>query len=108
MPPAVLPRVTKKIFFAKAEIVSGGTVSLDNRNPSGIKNIFATQCSKPMATKAEVGINTAINFPAISCAPTEPHRARQTNQLHSTPRKNIFPADSDTFAAAIEIALSAE
>src|ERR1700686_974557 len=53
--------------------------------PAGIANMFTTQCSKPMATKAMIGNHAATILPITereTSASTEP---RLTIQLHRRP-----------------------
>ena len=53
----------------------------------GKKNMLATECSRPTATKAEMGKMMARIFPATSRAAMASHTARQTRMLHKIPRK---------------------
>jgi hypothetical protein len=52
---------------------------------TGTANMFTTQCSKPMATKAMNGIQAARDLP-VTERDTSPITVRsETFQLHSTP-----------------------
>src|SRR5215213_5281933 len=52
----------------------------------GIRYMFATECSKPAATKAETGKRTASTLSPVLRAPIESQTARQTSTLQRTPR----------------------
>ena len=54
-----------------------------------LPTIFATQCSRPIATKAEMPLRQAMNFPPIVCAAVACHTARQTN-LHQVKLERHF------------------
>jgi len=50
-----------------------------------MKNMLATLCSKPIATKAEMGKIIASILPVVSLAEFASQTARQTSQLQSMP-----------------------
>jgi hypothetical protein len=49
-------------------------------------NMLATECSRPMATKAEIGNQMATILPGRSLAIEAIHTAMHTSQLHRMPR----------------------
>jgi hypothetical protein len=53
--------------------------------PTGMKYMFATLCSNPAATKAEMGGMIARIFPAVVRAEKVIQTARQTRMLHMIP-----------------------
>ena len=53
--------------------------------PQGIMNMFATQCSSPIVTKAEIGNQTPIALPPKVLAALACQTAMHTSQLHSMP-----------------------
>jgi hypothetical protein len=62
--------------------------------PRGMKNMFATLCSRPMATNALIGSHTASALPGRLAADAACHTAMQTSQLASTPRTNACVRDA--------------
>ena len=72
--------------------------------PCGIKNMFATLCSKPSATNMVMGQKIAKIFPATDVVAIVPQTARHTSQLHNTPLVNAATNGSDAFAVAIPTA----
>ncbi len=71
-----------------------------------IKYMFATECSKPDATKAIMGKKIAHILPVISVAAILSHTARTTSQLHKIPRTKACPKGSPIFPAAMERVLA--
>mmetsp|Transcript_42509 Transcript_42509/g.165921 ORF Transcript_42509/g.165921 Transcript_42509/m.165921 type:complete len:95 (-) Transcript_42509:676-960(-) len=65
-PPTMLPRVTGSKFPRKNDCQLTPAPSMI---PKGIMNMFATECSNFMATKAEIGNQIAIILPPRSLAP---------------------------------------
>ena len=82
-PDSVFPMVTGIKLFTKNSCVVTLAPKL---MPHGIMNMLATQCSNPMATKADMGSHTAMAFPPRVLAALACHTAMQTSQLHSMPR----------------------
>ena len=72
--------------------------------PCGIKNMFATLCSKPSVTNIVIGQKMARIFPATDVVAIVPHTARHTSQLHNTPLANAALNGKDALAVAIPIA----
>jgi len=72
--------------------------------PCGIKNMFATLCSKPSVTNIVIGQKMASIFPATDVVAIVPHTARHTSQLHNTPLANAALNGKDALAVAIPIA----
>src|SRR4051794_39227129 len=101
-PPTILPRVTGIRLRPKAGHVSEASAapcvpSVDQNscgancftnNPNDTKYMLAIECSKPAATKAEIGSSTTTTLSVVVRAANETQTARQTSRLHSTPRKN--------------------
>src|SRR3972149_3973688 len=54
-------------------------------SPIEMKYMFATECSKPAATKAAMGGMTARILSVVVCAPYVSQIARQTSALQSIP-----------------------
>mmetsp|Transcript_883 Transcript_883/g.986 ORF Transcript_883/g.986 Transcript_883/m.986 type:complete len:87 (-) Transcript_883:564-824(-) len=63
--------------------------------PNGIRNIFAIECSRPKATKAEIGNQMATILEIKEVHPDAMYTAMHTSQLHSTPRMNRVPKFED-------------
>ena len=63
---------------------------------AGMKNMFATTWSKPIATKAMIGKKIARILPAMSSAAIAIQTARQTSQLQPTARRKICQSVSST------------
>lgn len=57
-------------------------------NPYGIKNILATECSNPIATKEEMGTKMPKIFPGSVLEAVAIQIARHTSQLAKIPRVN--------------------
>ena len=111
-PPTILPRVAILIFrtafavFSPSSncglVMSSAALGRAFVNmPAGMKNIFATLCSKPMATKAMIGKKMPKILPTMSFAASASTIARQTSQLQRMARKKIAEEGSAHFAVAI-------
>ena len=62
--------------------------------------MLATQCSKPMATKAVTG-NMQVTILSMTVRPAKPiHTARQTRKLHRMPRQKISSGPRASLPAA--------
>ena len=68
---------------------------------SGKKYMLAIECSKPAATKAEIGSTMAMNLSTTLRPASTIHTAMHTSTLHSTPRKNSSDSGIVLLAAAI-------
>ena len=69
--------------------------------------MLAIECSKPSATKAEIGKTIARILPDTLCAANDSQIARQTSALANTPRRNASAKSSSTLAVAIATAVAA-
>jgi len=69
----------------------------------GMMNMFATLCSNPIATNAEIGNQTPTALPGRSFAADANQIAKQTNQLHKTPLVNAYVKVREVFATAIAL-----
>jgi hypothetical protein len=102
----MLPSVTGNRFPRRKE-----EAERDGDDPRliaiGIRNMFATEWSKPMATNAETGRTTATNFPVTSWADEASQTARQTSQLQMIPRAKAAENVREVFALAMAIAVAA-
>mmetsp|Transcript_16040 Transcript_16040/g.17512 ORF Transcript_16040/g.17512 Transcript_16040/m.17512 type:complete len:220 (+) Transcript_16040:45-704(+) len=97
MPPKVLPRVTgKRLSKRKADHVTLAPAKM----PAGMMNMFATECSRPNVTKAEIGSQIATAFPVASFAIDARYTAMHTSQLQRIPRTKAVAKGSDVFAIA--------
>lgn len=74
--------------------------------PNGIKYIFATECSKPSATKAEMGNTIAKTLLATSRAAKQSQTARHTSALHKIPLTNACRGSRFILATAMFRAVS--
>mmetsp|Transcript_8810 Transcript_8810/g.19065 ORF Transcript_8810/g.19065 Transcript_8810/m.19065 type:complete len:207 (+) Transcript_8810:452-1072(+) len=97
-PPIILPRVTGSKFFNKN--VAGETAA-PFIIPRGMRNMFATECSRPRAAKAEIGNQIATILPPRSLQKEAMYTAMHTNQLHKIPRTRAALKESPDLAAAI-------
>ena len=71
-----------------------------SKRPVGRKNMLATQCSKPQATKAEIGRMMPITL-SVTVRPAKPiHTARHTKMLHIMPFANSVNQSGETLPAA--------
>ncbi len=68
---------------------------------SGMKYMFAMECSKPAATKAEIGNTIATSLSTTLRPANAIHMPKHTSALHSTPRKNASLHGSVVLAAAM-------
>ena len=84
-PPTMLPRVTGIRFLM---IIWEKVISAPRRIPNGMMNMFATEWSRPRATNADIGNQTAVIFPIIVEHPEAMYTAIQTSQLQRIPRTN--------------------
>lgn len=96
-PAMALPMVTGIRFFTKMSPQLSGA---PEKMPAGRMNMFATECSKPMAMNMEIGNHTPTILPERSCssislnpkksekeslAIVQSQTAMQTSQLHMMP-----------------------
>lgn len=74
--------------------------------PTGIKNMFATTCSNPIATKAKIGNQIPSILPIISSEAIARYTARHTSQLQPIALQNtcIHVKDAVAFPAATKLA----
>src|SRR5262245_36825582 len=70
------------------------------KRPRGTIYILATECSKPAATKAEIGNRMARILSPLDRAPSDNHTARHTSTLQRIPRKNARSSGSVVLASA--------
>mmetsp|Transcript_143757 Transcript_143757/g.364896 ORF Transcript_143757/g.364896 Transcript_143757/m.364896 type:complete len:204 (-) Transcript_143757:423-1034(-) len=83
-----LPMTTGIQFFSTIfPIVMGAP----ERIPAGRRNMFATECSMLIATKAEMGNQMPTIFPPRSRAASERKTAMQTIQLHMIALTSAWP-----------------
>ncbi len=68
--------------------------------------MFATECSKPAATKAVIGNTTARILSATVRAAYDIHTARQTSALQRTPSATAWSQPRDVLATPIPSAVS--
>mmetsp|Transcript_53105 Transcript_53105/g.126688 ORF Transcript_53105/g.126688 Transcript_53105/m.126688 type:complete len:212 (-) Transcript_53105:488-1123(-) len=80
-PPTMLPTNTGSRFFKNTAFHETAPPA---KMPRGSKNMFATECSKPIATKVEMGNQMPTILPAISDAEDAMKMAMQTSQLQNT------------------------
>lgn len=64
-------------------------------------NMFATECSNPAATKAEIGPTMARILSATVLPAKVSHTARQTSRLQPMPKTKLSIGVCDTFAVAV-------
>mmetsp|Transcript_71056 Transcript_71056/g.148170 ORF Transcript_71056/g.148170 Transcript_71056/m.148170 type:complete len:207 (+) Transcript_71056:107-727(+) len=76
--------------------------------PVGMKNMFATECSKPMVTKAEMGNQIAIAFEPMSLAPVACQSPMQTSQLHRIPLNINGRKAPEVLARVMALAVATE
>mmetsp|Transcript_143742 Transcript_143742/g.364861 ORF Transcript_143742/g.364861 Transcript_143742/m.364861 type:complete len:232 (+) Transcript_143742:495-1190(+) len=74
------------------------------RMPAGSRNMFATECSMLIATKAEIGNQMPTIFPPRSRAASERNTAMQTIQLHMIALTTAWPKGRPVFITVIEMA----
>mmetsp|Transcript_145383 Transcript_145383/g.264580 ORF Transcript_145383/g.264580 Transcript_145383/m.264580 type:complete len:225 (+) Transcript_145383:340-1014(+) len=72
--------------------------------PKGMRNILATQCSRPKATKPVMGKKTAMALAPISGVDVAIHTAMQTSQLHRIPLTSTAEKLAEHLAVAIATA----
>lgn len=82
--------------------------SAPNFMPIGMRNMLATEWSKPIATKEEMGNQIARNFPVKSVAALLMYTARQTSQLQRTPFKNAARKGMEVLTPAMPTAAATE
>jgi hypothetical protein len=75
--------------------------------PAGIRNMFATECSKPIMTKAEMGGRYQCIFPSYLWLEQRRKLLRQTNQLQNIALTTVGPNSIPVFATAIPDAIVA-
>lgn len=98
------PRVTGRRFLKRAVLTE---TPEEHKSPAGRRNIFATECSKPIATKVEIGKKILMYFPIISLALKDRKTARHTSQLQSIAFTINGPIAHDVFAPSVFAARSA-
>ena len=86
LPPTRLPAIT------------GTKLRASPRSSTGSP---ATECSKPAATKAEIGSTIAAALSTTLRPAKLIHTAMQTSTLHITSLKNALTQGKEVFAAAI-------
>ena len=64
-PDNMLPIVTGRTFFKKQVL---RVMPVEHNKPAGSKNMFATECSNPIATKVEMGNKILTYLPVMSLA----------------------------------------
>merc|ERR1712113_305342 len=74
--------------------------------PSGRRNMLATECSRPMATKVEMGNQMPPILPVRSLAAPASQTAMQTNQLHIIAFATVGPKVLLHFLTAVATARS--
>ena len=87
MPPTMLPRVTGIKLAVKKWLK---VMSAPRAIPMGIKNMFATLCSRPMATKAQIGGHRPRILPGRLLAAPAHHTATHTSQLARMARMKAY------------------
>lgn len=97
IPPNIFPKVTgKRLSKKKADHVTLAPAKM----PAGIINIFATECSRPKVTKAEIGNQMATAFPMVSFAIDAMYTAMHTSQLQRMPRTKAVAKGSEVLVLA--------
>src|SRR3972149_6625634 len=106
-PPTILPSVTGTRLPTipatgrSAASTRPGRPWATSRAPTEKKYMFATLCSKPAATNAEMG-NTMAMILSVTLRPAMAiHTARHTRMLHKIPLKNASQNGREAFATAI-------
>jgi hypothetical protein len=96
-PATVFPRVTgMRLEVMKWPKETGAPAEM----PMGMRNMFATECSRPRATKADMGNQTPTAFPARLVAAEACQTPMQTRKLQRTPREKASIQVRDVFATA--------
>mmetsp|Transcript_7930 Transcript_7930/g.10059 ORF Transcript_7930/g.10059 Transcript_7930/m.10059 type:complete len:217 (-) Transcript_7930:625-1275(-) len=102
LPPNAFPRPTGSKFPTRNSFTD---ISAPQNIPRGIRNMFATECSRPNATKVVIGSHKAAIFPGEVVAVAAWKMARQTSQFAPTAFPNaviVVPvARYDVFFMAI-------
>lgn len=98
-PPKMLPKVTGSRLPKRNALTE--TDAAPACIPMGTRNMLATEWSKPMATKAEMGSSTARNLLPKPRADAASQIPRQTSQLQATPLAKAVANVIDVFAFAI-------
>src|SRR3990172_1662459 len=111
-PPMMLPRVTGN-RLAKNPLQESCSEPLTTiwsfkRIPKGMKYMLAMLCSKPAATKAEIGKTTARILSATLRPARASQTARQTRMLQRIPLKKASQKGSVTFTFAASRLLGGE
>ncbi|CAK0795607.1 unnamed protein product [Prorocentrum cordatum] len=102
-PAKMFPRVTGIKFLQRQ---SSTDTSAPAIIPMGIMNMLAGICSKPMATKQDMGNQMPTILPTMSCAWPCRNTAMHTNQLQPIPLRKVTPKFSLIFFSATLIASS--
>mmetsp|Transcript_22614 Transcript_22614/g.57527 ORF Transcript_22614/g.57527 Transcript_22614/m.57527 type:complete len:203 (+) Transcript_22614:1056-1664(+) len=89
----VLPSVTGRMLFRNAcDQVMLAPMAM----PRGMKNMLATECSRPMVTKVAMGAHRPIILPGSVVAAAACHTAMHTSQLHRMERMKTSDSGRDT------------
>eukprot|EP00438_Fugacium_kawagutii_P032377 Skav234880 [mRNA] locus=scaffold840:378651:379280:+ [translate_table: standard] len=102
-PAMALPMVTGIKFLTKMSAQLNGA---PEKIPAGRMNMFATECSNPMAMNMEIGNQTPTILPERSLAMVHSHTAMQTNQLHMMPFTTVCPNVAEHFFITVWTAIS--
>lgn len=79
----IFPKVTGIKFLMRNSL---NETEAPAKIPNGIKNMLAMECSNPIDTKLEIGINTPRTLPGRLEAAVALQTAKQTHQLARIPR----------------------
>mmetsp|Transcript_4606 Transcript_4606/g.11638 ORF Transcript_4606/g.11638 Transcript_4606/m.11638 type:complete len:240 (-) Transcript_4606:307-1026(-) len=105
-PPTMFPSVTGSMLLRRnCLVVTSAPASM----PWEMRNMLATECSKPSVTKVEMGMKMLRSLPGMLFEAMAIHTARQTSQLHSTPlaKRVVKPIDTLATATLATLAVSA-
>merc|ERR1719426_476055 len=101
VPPTMLPSVTgMRLFTMNCDQVILAPASM----PCGIKNMLATECSKPSVMNALMGSQMASSLPPVLWLDMAPHTPRHTSQLQRMALEKATVQGSDTFIVAMPTA----
>mmetsp|Transcript_4812 Transcript_4812/g.14800 ORF Transcript_4812/g.14800 Transcript_4812/m.14800 type:complete len:220 (+) Transcript_4812:153-812(+) len=97
----MLPSVTgMRLFTMNCDQVILAPASM----PCGIKNMLATECSKPSVMNALMGSQMASSLPPVLWLDIAPHTPRHTSQLQRMALEKATVQGSDTFIVAMPTA----
>jgi hypothetical protein len=68
-------------------------------SPEGKRNMFTTECSKPIAKNSMIGIHMAMTLPLTVVEIIAPTTPVDTIQLHSTPRRKMVAQPISPYSA---------